>query len=302
MHKLTTLVVALAGCSMALAGAAAADTGKSPHLAAPSNAPATGKLAAPLGADALLGKAPRGYVQVIGSSVTVGAGLQERAQAFCPTGKVPVGGGGVIASSDVRANVNSSLPLANGWAIDVNNASGASTTASARVICIKQPRKYQVVSVSGIANPAGSESAGIVSCPTGTAVLGGGALSQSTDLTVNLNSSFPLSAGNGWRSDVSNASTSSSSFAAFAICAKQPNGYAVLSSGDVTATPGTEAAAFVSCAGNAVPLGGGLVSFDSDLHVNVNSLRPEAHGWTSFLNNASAFGAPFDARVVCAGA
>jgi hypothetical protein len=285
MTKLSLpLALTLAGCVLAAAGSAAADTGR---LASPEAA-------------ALLGRVPAGYVQVIGSPVTIGAGLQERAHAFCPAGTVPVGGGGVISSSDVRANLNSSIPTPTGWAIDVNNGSAASTTASASVICIVQPRQYQLVQVNGFTNPHGSESAATVSCPTGTAVFGGGALSTAADVNVNLADSFPLATGNGWRADVNNGSSDDHTITAFAICARPSRHYAVVSSGDASAVPGTQASASVSCAGTSVPLGGGVISSADNLQINANSLRPESHGWTAFVNDASRVGGPFDARVVCA--
>jgi hypothetical protein len=299
-RKTLAAAIALGACALAVAGSAAASPGKDPQPGAPSSEPLTGKLAAPASADALLGRKPPGYVQVTGAAVTIGAGFQERATVSCPVGKVPAGGGGVVASSDVRANINSSLPFGNGWAIDVNNATGASTTASARVICIKPPRKYVVISVGDL-NLSSTETAGTAFCPTGTVVLGGGAESNAVDLRVNLNSSFPLSGGNGWRTDTNNGSPSDQFVTTFAICAKQPRGYAVVRGADVNNHAGAESSAFASCAGNAVPLGGGPASFADDLQVNINSLRPEAHGWTSFENNASPFAASLSTRVVCAG-
>jgi hypothetical protein len=299
--KRTTLplAVSLGVCALALAGSAAASPGKSPVIGEPSGTPASGKLAAPA-ADALVGRKPRGYVQVVGPTTAIGAGLQVRATVACPVGKVPAGGGGVIASSDLRANINSSFPTVNGWAIDVNNGSGAATTASARVTCIIQPRKYVQISVGDL-NVAGIETDATAFCPIGTVVLGGGAESNAVDQRVNLNSSFPLSGGNGWRTSMNNGSPSDQFVTTFAICAKQPLGYAVAQGVNVRNLAGAESSAFASCAGNAVPLGGGPASFADDLHVNINSLRPEAHGWTSFENNASPFAAPLSTRVVCAG-
>jgi hypothetical protein len=253
------------------------------------------------GPAAASGSKPAGYVQVVGVAVTIDAGQQLRATVDCPAGTVPAGGGGVVGSSDVRATLNGSLPFGNGWAIDVNNATDASITASAHVVCITQPRRYVVISVGDL-HVAGTQTDSTAFCPTGTVVLGGGAESNAADLHVGLNSSFPLSAGNGWRMSLNNGSAADLFPTTFAICAKAPDGYAVVRGDAVRSRAGAETSAFAGCAGNAVPLGGGAASRAGDLRVDIGSLSPEAHGWTSLEHNASTLAAPLATRVVCAGA
>jgi hypothetical protein len=271
-RKSLSVALALGACALAVAAPAVASSGK-----------------------------PNGYVQIAGPAITVGAGQQLRAAVDCPAGKVPVGGGGIVASSDVRATISSSLPFGNGWAIDVSNATDASITASASVVCITQPRKYVVISVGDL-HLAGTQTESTAFCPTGTVVLGGGAESNAVDLRVGLNSSFPLAAGNGWRIALNNGSADNLFPTTFAICAAAPDGYSVVKSDRVRNRAGAESAAFAACAGTAVPLGGGAASSADDLRVNIGSLRPEAHGWTSLEHNASPSAAPLATRVVCAGA
>jgi hypothetical protein len=271
-RKSLSAAVALGVCALAVAAPAVASSGK-----------------------------PNGYVQVVGPAITIDAGQQLRATVACPAGKVPVGGGGLVASSDVRATMSSSLPLGNGWAVDVSNASDASTTASASVVCITQPRKYVVISVGDL-HLAGSQTDSTAFCPTGTVVLGGGAEANAADLHVGLNSSFPLAGGNGWRISLNDGSPDNLFPTTFAICAAAPDGYAVVKGDAVRNRAGAEGSAFAACAGTAVPLGGGAASSANDLRVNIGSLRPEAHGWTSLEHNASSSAAALATRVVCAGA
>src|SRR5581483_8605881 len=56
--------------------------------------------------------APTGYSQIDTGALPLPDDSEVSAQATCPAGTVVWGGGVVIESTDVRANVNSSYPLA----------------------------------------------------------------------------------------------------------------------------------------------------------------------------------------------
>ena len=287
------LLAALGASALALAGSAGADTGP-PKDAEP--APA-----ATQADDALLAGAPRGYQQVR-AGFTAAAGLQTRGFAVCPASKVVVGGGAVIAGTDLEANINSSFPLGNGWTVDVNNAGGL-TTFTVTAICMRKPKGYEIQRFLDAPLPPLTQNFALATCSPGKVVLGGGALVGSGNTAVNLNSTFPVGGGEGeWRTDVNNPTSGSFTFDTFVICAKKPRGYTVAFGSNVENRSLTQTSAFVGCPGTKVPLSGGAISPDGGNAVSVNSLRAEPHGWTVFENNASPIGATLQAKVVCAGA
>ncbi|MEA2267238.1 MAG: hypothetical protein QOE27_2821, partial [Solirubrobacteraceae bacterium] len=74
--------------------------------------------------------------------------------------------------------------------------------------------------------PAGQQSSGGVTCPSGQKAIGGGADVESLATGVNLNSSFPDASSSAagapidsWVAFVNNATTAPTTFAVFAICA-----------------------------------------------------------------------------------
>ena len=87
-------------------------------------------LAAPAAA-----RPPKGYQIVSSGSLGSPANQQVHGSVGCPSGKTLLGGGVFVTSSSVLVNVNSDYPSGNGWAADVNNASGAATTFSVYAIC-----------------------------------------------------------------------------------------------------------------------------------------------------------------------
>ena len=62
-------------------------------------------------------------------------GSQTAAAISCPGASVPTGGGVVSGSWGTLVNLNSSYPIANGWAIFQNNASGSDSGFSAQIVC-----------------------------------------------------------------------------------------------------------------------------------------------------------------------
>lgn len=76
--------------------------------------------------------------------------------------------------------------------------------ASAPLAKPKPPAGYRVVVSPDIPSPSGSDTRGIVRCPTGTVPLGGGATSASPSIRVNVSSSFP--SGRTWVGDIKNGS------------------------------------------------------------------------------------------------
>jgi hypothetical protein len=67
----------------------------------------------------------------------------------------------------------------------------------------------------------GKQTTGIVFCPAGLKVLGGGVSVSSFSTAVNVNSSYPATGGaqDGWHADVNNETVGDVSFTVWAICA-----------------------------------------------------------------------------------
>ncbi len=71
-------------------------------------------------------------------------------------------------------------------------------------MCVNRDAAMYTVTMQTVAGPAGRQTEGVAACPTGV-VVGGGVLSSSASLQVNVNSIIPF-ATTGWRADVNNAS------------------------------------------------------------------------------------------------
>jgi hypothetical protein len=290
-------LVAAGAVLVALAGAAAADAAKAPVPGLPAAAPAAGKPAPPL--PALAQRFPvRGWVVLSSGTLTAPNGRQTRGVANCPIGKVPIGGGVFVQSGSTLANVNSSFPTAAGWDADVNNASGFDTTFDVRVVCARRPVNYTLVANGPADLPAGTQRTINVTCPADAHPLGGGALSFSGDLFVNVNSTFPSNGG--WRVDENNNSGADSTFTGFVICGRLPN-WQIVSNGPFTVPTDEQFGLSALCPDGLLETGGGILSSSTSVDVNVNTSAPVSTEWDSFQNNASPFDDLATAFAVCAG-
>jgi hypothetical protein len=296
-----TVGLAVVACAV-LAGAAVAGSGKTPVRGARAASPGPGKPASAAPSSGA-SRAPNLYTQVNSGFLTARTGTQTRGLVSCPALTRPFGGGAFITSSSLFANINSSIPSGNGWLADVNNASGADTTFQVWVVCAKPPKHYQVVTTGPLLNPAGEITTGEVICPAGTVILGGGAYSSSASTSVNFLDTFPEL--NGWRVDMSNASSSDATNTAYAICSKRPltwTTYTIINSAYVSNPVGTEAFAFTTCPpGTGVLSGGGIPSAAAP-GINVNTTYPTGTGsWGYDENNASIYPDWISAYAICAG-
>jgi hypothetical protein len=247
-------------------------------------------------------RTPALYTQVHSGFLTATAGAQTRGTVSCPAGTVAWGGGAVIAGNDLGGNLNSSFPMGDGsgWIADVNNTSTSDMTFTVNAVCAKAPRKYRIVESAELTDPAFAQATtGTQSCPAGTAVLGGGSVSNTTSFSIDISSSFPSA--NGWRTDQSNLSDFDTTFNVFAICGKAPRSYAVVTGAAVDNAPGTQSNATVSCtSGHA--LSGGAQSSSSLPQVDLNSTIPDPAigGWAVFENNRGSQDSTVRAIVICA--
>jgi hypothetical protein len=216
---------------------------------------------------------------------------------------VPLDGGAVIASSSVFANINSSLPSADGkgWRVDVNNASGASTTFTIYVVCAKPLHLYAVLVSNTGANPAGSQNRAFIGCPSGSTIIGGGALSSSGSTAVNLNGDWPSST-TSWEIDINNASSVNATFNIYEICAKlkATANYTRVVGPTNDNPPGAESNSHAYCPTGLSVLGGGIWSSSPSTAVNLNTINPITGEWNGWENNASGSDAQVVSYATCA--
>jgi hypothetical protein len=282
--RMLALTAAVAATGVAGATTAAAKTGE-------------------VGSPTIAGAKPAGYL-LVNATFPVAAGAQTRGTVACPPkgaqARSAQGGGAVIESSALGANINSSFPNGNGWGVDVNNNTSSATSFVVYAVCAVPTKKYQVVISGTVTNSAFTQASATAVCPPGTKVLGGGGFSSSGSVLVNINTSIPQN--NGWRLDENNASGSAASINAYAICASQAKKahYGVTVGAPLTNFAGTEGHAEAVCPTGLVPLGGGGYSSTGSTSVNMNSSNPFSNGWSVYENNASGGDATITAYVVCA--
>jgi hypothetical protein len=79
-------------------------------------------------------------------------------------------------------------------------------------------KQYSVQASSPVDNPSGAATEVSADCPAGVPVLGGGVVSESGDLTVDVNTTVPDGSSE-WLAYENNGSPDDDSIQAFAICA-----------------------------------------------------------------------------------
>jgi hypothetical protein len=165
---------------------------------------------------------PKGYVQQQSASDANPADSQNGAGYKCPNGDELMGGGTESSSRSTLVNLNSSWPAGTSiWYMYMNNSSSADATVTLYRVCAKlnvSKTHYQLATSSTITNPAFTETAISVACPSGLSTISGGLLvGAGGGLGVTLNSSFPITGG--WEGDENNATASSAPLTAYALCA-----------------------------------------------------------------------------------
>jgi hypothetical protein len=236
---------------------------------------------------------------VIGSTELSPSQTQIRVVAHCPKGTVPFGGGVFVGSSSPLAGINDSFPSGNGWVGDVNNSSGATTNASAAVLCGAKPAHYKVVKAKTVKNPSGRHTVATATCPAGTKPIGGGASASSQSVFANLAATLPQ--GKTWRVDENNASAGGNMLTPFAICAQVP-GYHVVVGPTQALGPNTQTFTTADCPSGLIAIGGGGFAGTSSVGVNLNETAPgqTSDEWVTYINNASGVTFTGSAVAVCA--
>jgi hypothetical protein len=216
-------------------------------------------------------------------------------------GPAAVAGHPGVAMLDNHAQLKGAAPAGLSSLLgDKSPAGGASTDVNG----------YTVVNSGTLSNPNGAQSYGQVNCPTGKVAFSGGVFGGSTSVNQDINGSIPVVAGGlatGWGAYIDNASGADSTFSVWAVCAKKPKNYAVVSLG-FTNSAGTQNSQTVSCplASTGKPmkvLGGGGIGGSTGLLQNLNTTIPSGKSaWRMDINNAGAFDASAATYAVCGGA
>lgn len=230
---------------------------------------------------------------------------QSEGSVACPTGTVPLGGGGDMAPS-LGLSLSTSRPDSTDWDVIANNNTNALQFFRVFAVCAQAPKGY-AVSVHAVNNPAGTVTSSLAPCPTGTVVLGGGFSSFSSSSLVSANASWPTAkvAGqpNGWQVLVANASSGDNLAAdAVAVCGKKPDGYHVATGSATLVQANSDARATATCPGRTVPTGGGLMTGANppQLLEVLNSTLPVTKQWQSFENDGGGLADLMTAVTVCA--
>jgi len=245
---------------------------------------------------------PAGYT-IVTQSFDISDGTQGTGTASCPAGTVIWGGGAAFNGGSFAVNIGSSYPSDgdSAWTATFNDdAFNSGFTVYA--ICADKPKSY-VIDTESAANPTDTATYATATCPKKTAVLDGGAYSESSDLDVNLNSSWP-SVGpekiDYWNVRETNASSSSNTVVVYAVCGKKPKKYAMVAGPSVDNTAGSTTTATVSCA-HGVAIGGGGEANSGSLNVNLSDDFPFSDSEFFIAeNNGSATDESLEPYVVCA--
>jgi hypothetical protein len=215
----------------------------------------------------------------------------------CPAPSVVLGGGVFIGGS---GSVNNTYPS------DSHTWNGLGTTSfTVDVVCADPPAGYTQVVSAAITNSAGAQTPGDEPCPSGTVVLGGGALPSLSNTSVNLNSSYPTSTG--WHVAMNNATQQTAeTFNVYAICSSAPDSYGITvgpATSESGSSVGSQSRAAASCPSGKVPTGGGVLSSSSSTAENISATDPRNEGpaesWVDWENSGGS-PATITAYVVCA--
>jgi hypothetical protein len=172
------------------------------------------------GVSVVCAKAPKLYQQVTTGPVPNPARGQSSDSVTCPAGTVVLGGGSSSASSSTQVGINTSIPRANGWRVNMNNADFTDTTFTVDAICAKKPRgwtSYVINSGTPVDNPGGADTYAEVACPGTSVPLSGGLESSSNSMFTDLNVTDPTSTT--WYGRENNTIGFDSSLTAWVVCA-----------------------------------------------------------------------------------
>src|SRR5262249_30092889 len=142
-------------------------------------------------------------------------GSHNEAFEACPRGSKPLGGGAFSSSGSTAVNLNSTYPSGNGWRAAEDNNSGSNATVPGLVIC-GRIKGYNVVVGPEVATPGLTQTGIAIECPAPTVPIGGGVLSLTGNLAVNLNSTEAFDGT--WESFINSATPNFETAIPLAVC------------------------------------------------------------------------------------
>jgi hypothetical protein len=135
------------------------------------------------------------------------------------------------------------------------------------------PAGYTLATSTFTAGPQ-SQTGDDAPCPGTEQATGGGALVDSSDVVVNINSSYPASDGSYWAVDVNNASATATNVTVYAVCLAHSSSYTIVTSGPWDAPANFVASQAAECPIGTKVTGGGAFSDSSATDININSTVP----------------------------
>ena len=241
---------------------------------------------------------PAGYTRVYSPKISVLGHHSATGSVKCPGTTVPIGGGVIIATGDLKDNINSSYPSGRRWRVRVNIFGPDNTTFQVSAVCMKKPAGYQLISHTDPA-PATSMSGGSpILCP-GNKVPWGGGFSAINSGALNVNKSYPLN-GDSWRVAMNNGG-SDSSFTTYAMCANEPRLFRIAevsgTSNPNSEDPSRSGGITARCGVGETVVAGGVLSHGFQ---NVNTSIARNNAWVALFNNGPGR-APFTIQAICVG-
>jgi hypothetical protein len=164
---------------------------------------------------AICAKQPKGYT-VVTSAENVPGQSHLEVFAECPKGSKPLGGGGFTSSLSTSVNLSGSYASGQGWRSILHNQGVTTTLLQTYAVC-GRVKGYFVAVGPEAGTPGGSQTQLFVSCPAPLVPLGGGVLTLTSNLSVNLNSSIAFNGG--WETFVNNASNRFETAIPVVVCA-----------------------------------------------------------------------------------
>jgi hypothetical protein len=164
------------------------------------------------------------------------------------------------------------------------------------------PAGYTVVETGPFTAPAGTQTTGSATCPGTRQAIGGGAMPDDNNTSIDINSSYPAD-GHSWVVWVNNNEAAATRFDVWVMCIRANAGYTVVTT-ESYANAGATDYASVSCPAKTVVVGGGAAASGTDLGVGINSSVGNSlgHGqtdWTAAMSNTSSSGDPFEVLAIC---
>ncbi len=244
--------------------------------------------------------APSGYV-IERASFTVSSSPNTAAgQASCPAGRVVWGGG--VGWEDFYDNdtLNTSeFAGTSEWFATVNNPDTGSTTFRVDAICAAKPKGYQSASTL-VDDPAGMQTTGSATCPSGTVLLSGSVLSHGDTNSQYLTSEWPSSTRT-FKVSQENAGTSDAPFDVTVLCAKKPAGYTLVVAH--TSAPPLQAGVPVAiCPSGTSVIGGGVHVATPQALVNPTDSIDDNNrtAWLAWVENGTAAAVAVSGYAICA--